>query len=201
MASIWNVPLQTHLNQTIIAFNPNSMFLSLSFLPHPGQIRALHTFTIHPLLLNFPMFQSFHLLKRLTSTVTLCTVLDMHVPPSLRKVTNHNSSPCYESIRDELLIAKRERRQVERKWRNTKLTIFRDLYRQAKHKVSILVHIAKCKFYTERIALASSSKELQRILDTLSSGHSPKILATTFINFNLEIYLDIVFWVIQVLSR
>ena len=62
------------------------------------------------------------------------------------------------SIRDELFIAKRERRQAERKWRNTKLTIFKDLYRQAKHMVSILVHTAKCKFYTERIALASSVK-------------------------------------------
>ena len=27
-------------------------------------------------------------------------------------------------------MAKRERRQAERNWRNTKLTIFKDLYRQ-----------------------------------------------------------------------
>ena len=77
-------------------------------------------------------------------------VLDKHAPPSLRNVITHNSSPWFESIRDELFIAKRERRQAERKWRNTKLTIFKDLYRQAKHKVSRLVHTAKCKFYTER---------------------------------------------------
>ena len=81
----------------------------------------------------------------------LITVLNKHAPPSLRKVITHNSSPWYESIRDELFIAKRERRQAERKWRNTKLTIFKDLYRQAKHKVSKLVHTARCKFYTERI--------------------------------------------------
>ena len=65
----------------------------------------------------------------------LCTVLDKHAAPSLRKVITHNSSPWFESIRDELFIAKRERCQAERKWRNTKLTIFKDLYRQAKHKV------------------------------------------------------------------
>ena len=64
-------------------------------------------------------------------------------------------------------MAKRERRQAERKWRNTKLTIFKDLYRQAKHKVSKLVHSAKCKFYTDRIVLASSSKELHQIVNTL----------------------------------
>ena len=82
----------------------------------------------------------------------LRTVLDKHAPPSLRKVITHNSSPWFESIIDELFIAKRERRQAERKWRNTMSTIFKDLYRQAKHKVSKLMHSAKCKFYTERIA-------------------------------------------------
>ena len=79
----------------------------------------------------------------------LHTVLDKHAPLSLWKVITHNSSPWFESIRYELLIAKRERHQAERKWRNTKLTIFKDLYRQAKHKVSKLVHTANCKFYTE----------------------------------------------------
>ena len=71
---------------------------------------------------------------------SLHTVLDKYALPSLQKVITHNSSQWFESIRDELFIAKRERRQAERKWRNTKLTIFKDLYRQAKHKVSKLVH-------------------------------------------------------------
>ena len=38
----------------------------------------------------------------------LRTVLDKHAPPSLRKVITHSSSPWFESITDELLIAKRE---------------------------------------------------------------------------------------------
>ena len=104
----------------------------------------------------------------------LHTVLDKHAPPFLWKVIAHNSSPWLESIRDELFIAKRERRQAERKWRNTKLTIFKDLYGQAKHKVSKLVHTAKCKFYTERMTLASSSKELHQIVNALSNRHPPK---------------------------
>ena len=69
--------------------------------------------------------------------------------------------------------------------RNTKLTIFKDLYRQAKHKASIIVHTAKCKFYTERIALASSSKELHQIVNTLSNRHPPKILPTIYPSANL----------------
>ena len=77
---------------------------------------------------------------------SLRTVLDKHALPSLRKVITHSSSPWFESIRDELFIAKRERRQVDRKWRNPKLTIFKDLFGQAMHKVSKIVHTAKCKF-------------------------------------------------------
>ena len=38
----------------------------------------------------------------------LRTVLDKHAPPSLRKAMTHDSSPWFESIRYELLIAKRE---------------------------------------------------------------------------------------------
>ena len=60
-------------------------------------------------------------------------------------------------------MTKRERCQAERKLRYTKLTIFKNLYSQAKHKVSKLVHTAKCKFCTERIALASSSNEVHKI--------------------------------------
>ena len=108
------------------------------------------------------------------------TVLDKHAPPSLQKVITHNSSPWFEPTRDELFIAKRERHQAERKWRNTKLTIFKDLYRQAKHKVSKLVHTGKCKFYTERIALASSSEELHQIINKPSNRHPPKILPTIY---------------------
>ena len=110
----------------------------------------------------------------------LRNVIDKHAPPSLRKVITHNSCPWFESIRDDLLIAKRKRCQAGRKWRNTKLTIFKDFYRQAKHKVSKLVHSAKCKFYTERIALASSSKELHQIVNVLSNRHPPKILPTIY---------------------
>ena len=38
----------------------------------------------------------------------LRTVLDRHAPPSLQKAMAHNYSPWFESIRDELFMAKRE---------------------------------------------------------------------------------------------
>ena len=58
----------------------------------------------------------------------LRTVLDKYAPHFLRKAITHNSSSSFESMRDDRFIAKRERRQAERKWRNTMLTIFKDLY-------------------------------------------------------------------------
>ena len=42
------------------------------------------------------------------------------------------------------------------------------------------MHSAKCKFYTERIALASSSKELHQLVNILSNRHPPKILPTIY---------------------
>ena len=154
------------------------MFQSLSLLPYTGLLGTWITLTVNHLLLNFPVFLSFHLLKRRNSSATFCALIDKHAPPSLQKVITHNSSPRLTSIRYELLIAKRERRQAERQLRNTKLTIFKDLYRQATHKVSKHAHTAKCIFYTERIALASSSEELHQIVNTLSNRHPPNILPT-----------------------
>ena len=61
-----------------------------------------------------------------------------------------------------------------------KVNYFKDLYRQARHKVSKLVHRVKYKFYTERLALASSSKQLNQIVNTLSSRHPSGILTTIY---------------------
>ena len=69
-----NLLLQTHLNQTIIAFNPTSTFQSLSVLPYAGMLGTWIILTVHHLLLIFPVFQSFHLLKRQTSYVTFCAL-------------------------------------------------------------------------------------------------------------------------------
>ena len=42
------------------------------------------------------------------------------------------------------------------------------------------MHTAKCKFYTEGIALASSSKKLPQIVNALSNRHPPTILPTIY---------------------
>ena len=51
-----------------------SYFKSLSLLPYTGLLGTLLTLTADYLLLNFPVFQSFHLLKMQTSSVTFCAL-------------------------------------------------------------------------------------------------------------------------------
>ena len=83
------------------------------YLTYIGLLGTLLTLTANPLLLKFPVFRSFHLLKR-KSCDYLLTVLDKHSPIFLRKVITHNASPWCESIRDELSLAKIESRHAER---------------------------------------------------------------------------------------
>ena len=69
-----NLLLQTNLNQTIIALNPTSMFQSLSLLPYTGLLGTLRKLTANHLLMNFPVCQSYNLLKMQTIYVTFCAL-------------------------------------------------------------------------------------------------------------------------------
>ena len=104
----------------------------------------------------------------------LRTALDKHAPPSLRKVRNHNSSLRFELIRDEHIKARRERRRAERKWSNTKLTIIKDLRRQAKQGFKTWAHwkwkcvIFKC-YSSEKLITLNT---LHEVVPTWYSFHS-----------------------------
>ena len=71
-------------------------------------------------------------------------------------------------------MEKRERRRAEIKWRNTKLTIFKDLYRFQNFCTQLNVN------FTLKECLSSSSKELHQIVNTLSNRHPPRILPTIY---------------------
>ena len=59
--------------------------------------------------------------------ISLCSILDEHAPLILRRVTERPSTPWYdEQIRD----AKRLRRRLENKWRDTKLMTSHKAYRK-----------------------------------------------------------------------
>ena len=50
----------------------------------------------------------------------------------------------------------------------------------AKHKVSKLGRICEFQFYTKRIVLLISSKELHQVVDAGSNGHLPKTMSTIY---------------------
>ena len=57
---------------------------------------------------------------------------------------------------------------------------FQGLVQTGKEQGFKCVHTAKCKSYTERMALASSSKELHQIVNALSNRHPPKIFPAIY---------------------
>ena len=68
---------------------------------------------------------------------SLQSVLDKHAPPTLRKVPHRRSTPWYSAIAERLRSLKRDRRQAERQWRRTRLSVHFDLFKACKHKVTL----------------------------------------------------------------
>ena len=98
---------------------------------------------------------------------TLRSVLDKHVPATKRKLTNGVSSPWFSLVSEELLQAKRCRRQAERQWRVSGLVHHKELYQQAKHCVTRIVMKAKSLIYNCKISSTSSTKEIYSITNNL----------------------------------
>ena len=64
--------------------------------------------------------------------IALQLILDKHAPVFKRKVSVGKNCPWFSLVGDELLAAKRQRRQAEREWRSTGLTIHKEVYNKAK---------------------------------------------------------------------
>ena len=108
------------------------------------------------------------------------SVLDNHAPVTKRKVVDRTSSPWFCLVSEQLLEAKRMRRQAERKWLSTGLTVFKDLYKKAKHRVTNIVMKAKSLYYNQKISAAQSSKELYKITNNLLSRSKSTPLPTLY---------------------
>ena len=99
--------------------------------------------------------------------VTLLSVLDKHAPAAKSRVTERTSSPWFGLVTEDLPEAKLIRRQAERKWRNTNLTVFKDLYKKAKHHVTKVVLKANKLYYNSKISSAKCSEELYKITNNI----------------------------------
>ena len=87
----------------------------------------------------------------------LCQELDHHAPLVTRTVTDHTSAP---RMTLEVKRAKVERRIAGRKWHQSGLTVYREIYAKQGNLVSNLISKAKKDYICEKILDCNSSREL-----------------------------------------
>ena len=106
-------------------------------------------------------------------------VFDKHAPLHQRKIKLSPSAPWYSPVSQELTQLKRERRQAERRWVQSRLTVDKQIYDSAKQKVVDFVHAAKTKFYSSKVANATSSKELFKTCSNMLGKTTDSALPST----------------------
>ena len=86
---------------------------------------------------------------------TLRSLLDRHDPV---KHKNTTSRPCVPWMKDEIKLAKRQRRKAERKWRAFKAHIDFLSYRTMRNRVTFLSNKARSDYYTNFITENSTDQ-------------------------------------------
>ncbi|WP_374211094.1 endonuclease/exonuclease/phosphatase family protein, partial [Thiolapillus sp.] len=91
-------------------------------------------------------------------------LLDRHAPSVTRRVRDRPSAPW---MTEEIREARRRRRQAERRWRETRLTVHREIYAKERAAVRACVQAAKRRFFCEKIGSSSSCRQLFAVSDEL----------------------------------
>ena len=133
---------------------------------------------------------------------TLSTIVDMHAPEKPRRIPARPQPGWYN---EDIRVANRSRRQAERLWRKTRLTVHHDMFRERCRLVSAQIQEAKKHYY---LALITNSRndasELFGIVNNLVSRRKETVLPTnqpaselvdmfsTFVNYKIaNIHRDI----------
>ena len=98
---------------------------------------------------------------------TLTKLIDEHAPKKHMTISLRPHAPWYSCA---IAVAKRKRRQAERKWRGTNLIVDRDIYANERDAVNSMIAQAKKNYYTDKIENAPNSKSLFKIVDGLLNG-------------------------------
>ena len=77
-----------------------------------------------------------------------------------QKVRSGKATPWHSAVAGQLRELKRERRQAERRWRSTRLTVHKQIYDAAKEKVAQLIFQAKTSFFSSLISSVQTSKQM-----------------------------------------
>ena len=92
-------------------------------------------------------------------------LLDKHAPQRTCFIVEQPAVPWYNEC---IANAKRKRRQLERRWRRTKLTVDKQLFKDQRNLVKTLFEDAKAKYYNEHIVeCGNDQKALYGIVNKL----------------------------------
>ena len=83
-------------------------------------------------------------------------ILDHHAPLKKRTITVHPVAPWYNQAVNE---AKQEKRQAERVWRQTGLTVHRQIFQERRNNVTSLITSSKRDYYQQKITESSQSQQ------------------------------------------
>ena len=117
---------------------------------------------------------------------TISALLDKHAPLQTRTITVRPKVPWFNG---DIKIAKQKRRQLERRWRQSRLTIHLDIFKEQKRHINKLIFSAESSYYTAKfVEAASDQKQLCNVVNTmldkpeasLHCGSSLKQLASEF---------------------
>ena len=109
----------------------------------------------------------------------LCSVLDKHAP--LCRCTVHTRKPTpVSSIAEQFCQLKRERRQAERRWLKSKLTVREQIYDSIKQDVTNLVDKARQAFYSAKIQSSTTCKQIFQNFNTILGKSRSSPLPSTF---------------------
>lgn len=101
-------------------------------------------------------------------------LLDKHAPERKKKVVERSRQPW---MNDKILNAKKKRRKMERKWRKSRLTVFRQAYEAERNNVHDEIKKAKTDYYNNKVADCNKDqKKLFHIVNTLLSTAKPSAL-------------------------
>ena len=103
----------------------------------------------------------------------LTDIFDKHAPLLSRFITLRPDSKWY-SV--EIHRAKKHRRSLERKWRNNRIGINRQLYREQCNKVNKLIRQAKVTYYKDLIDQnCNNQKSLFSLVSNVIQSKSPNL--------------------------
>ena len=141
--------------------------------PAASTLRAIKNYAIDKVMLRVDIEASPLCLNPATSAAnlleqydtTLSVLLDKHAPVQTRTIKVRPKFPLFSG---DIKMAKQKREQPERKWRQSRLTIYRDLFKEQRHHVTQLISSAKSTYYTAKITEAASDhKQLYNVDNAL----------------------------------